>query len=90
MLIIQKETPFAKISAGKLHPKVERQQHPNPRTPKEPTLIYLVKLARDLTRPIFLQMVVIVREVPGYFREIVRLVKYYSIWPDICKIFTDP
>ena len=25
----------------------------------------------------------LVREIPGYFREIDRLVKYYSIWPDI-------
>ena len=24
----------------------------------------------------------LVREIPGYFREIDRLVKYYSIWPD--------
>ena len=24
----------------------------------------------------------LVREITGYFREIDRLVKYYSIWPD--------
>ncbi len=45
-------------------------------------LNHLVKLARDLTRPMGPPNGGLVREITGYFREIDRLVKYYSIWPD--------